>query len=658
MEEVDLKLGGVIAGRYTLQKYFAEGSQGKVWIASESLGAEPHPLVAIKVFRPPTLDGAWAEIRSLATVQHPNVIAYRCAVQVRDRVTGEDAVCLVMERADETAEEWAARSRGPPRFEVELTDLAFGWAEALRECHERMPMILHKDIKPKNLFVVRGRVGKVGDFGISRWTSNVQTKATRSWTYEYAAPEILNERPFGAPADIYALGATLHELWTGRLPYDVSAAAMGARFGGEVNVDAGLPPAWQDALRALLALRPEDRWTAAAFAAWLARQRDARRVAPLKAEVESLRAALSAAESELARVREASAEAARAHKAVAEDLLAQLKAAVALRKAAASTEAKLRAQVAALSIKPSDFFPAEARREELIVTERFVPEPNLEREPDARSPGHRAIVVPKLPSWAPDATGWADAVEQDAWGVCAIVRFLMAPAGHRIVDLRFRWAPPGRFTMGSPETEVGRDDDEHQHEIVIDAGFWIADTPVTQALWAAVMGTRPSKFTGDDRPVEQVSWDDAQGFLARLAVLRPGFGAVLPTEAQWEYACRAGTTTATYAGDPTLDSRKNVAPELNAIAWYRANSGRETQAVRTKRANAWGLYDTLGNVWEWCADSAEGERRGLRGGSWGDDARFVRAARRYAVPPGDRFPHFGFRLSRGQVRPVGPEGHP
>ena len=185
----------------------------------------------------------------------------------------------------------------------------------------------------------------------------------------------------------------------------------------------------------------------------------------------------------------------------------------------------------------------------------------------------------------------------------------------------------------------------------------MAETPCTQNLWTAVMDDNPSQFKSPDRPVEQVSFDDVQVFLQRLNEQTPSFGLSLPTEAQWEYACRAGTETATYAGDLVIAGERN-APMLDAIAWYGGNSGVDfdleegsdssdwkgkqyphttagTRAVRRKQPNPWGLFDMLGNVYEWCSDRTEfppedygsdpqtdpagpavGDERVIRGGSW------------------------------------------
>ena len=202
--------------------------------------------------------------------------------------------------------------------------------------------------------------------------------------------------------------------------------------------------------------------------------------------------------------------------------------------------------------------------------------------------------------------------------------------------------------MGSPDTNEEADDDEKPaHPVTLTQGFWMAETPCTQALWAAVMGKNPSHFKSSlDLPVENVSWDDTQVFLQRLNEAVPGLEARLPTEAQWEYACRAGTDDARYGSQ-------------DDVAWYGKNSGAKTHPVGKKPANAWGLYDTLGNVWEWCHDwygaydmahaydpigPAEGSYRVLRGGSWSLNARFVRSAFRYSLEPGIRFDYIGFRL--------------
>ena len=181
-------------------------------------------------------------------------------------------------------------------------------------------------------------------------------------------------------------------------------------------------------------------------------------------------------------------------------------------------------------------------------------------------------------SWHPLAEGcppdWASGWGQDRHGV-----FVEIALGE--VIQRLRWIPPGRFLMGSPEGEPGRFDWEGpRHEVTIGQGFWLFDTACTQALWQAVMGDNPSEFKTADRPVENVSWDDVQVFLKEVDKRVPGLGLVLPSEAQWEYACRAQTA---------------IAPGLDAVAWYLENSGGETHPVGGKAANPWTCWATSGN---------------------------------------------------------------
>lgn len=250
---------------------------------------------------------------------------------------------------------------------------------------------------------------------------------------------------------------------------------------------------------------------------------------------------------------------------------------------------------------------------------------------------------------------WASAWGEDDFGAFAC--FEVAGA-----EQRMRWIERGEFMMGSPEGEKGRFDREGpQHFVSLSHGFWLADTPCTQELWVAVMGSNPSRYQSSRRPVESVSWEDlVEAFLAKLNTAVPRLEAGLPTEAQWEYACRAGTKEATYAGDLSRPERD---PVLKDIAWYARNTGMETMDVAFKKPNPWGLYDMLGNVYEWCADGPRqythqpvtdpkgplGRRRVLRGGSWGSKAEVCRAASRFLIAPGHHIGTVGFRLSRGQV---------
>ncbi|MBI4229424.1 MAG: formylglycine-generating enzyme family protein [Planctomycetes bacterium] len=222
------------------------------------------------------------------------------------------------------------------------------------------------------------------------------------------------------------------------------------------------------------------------------------------------------------------------------------------------------------------------------------------------------------------------------------------------LGMRFRLIPAGEFLMGSPASEAGRDDDETQHRVRITRPFYMGVTEVTQAQWEAVMRSDPSGFKGADLSVDRVSWDDCQEFIRRLNAREAGVTYRLPTEAEWEYACRAGTTTRYGFGDDEA--------RLGEYAWYFANGGR-TYPVGQKRANGWGLFDMHGNVWEWCQDwyaetygsgeqvdpagpGSEDGRRVLRGGSWSNNVGDLRSARRYGSAPSNRLYGCGFRLAR------------
>lgn len=217
------------------------------------------------------------------------------------------------------------------------------------------------------------------------------------------------------------------------------------------------------------------------------------------------------------------------------------------------------------------------------------------------------------------------------------------------VKMRLCWIPPGEFVMGSPVTEAERSNNEDQVRVTLTNGYWIGKYQVTQAQWQAVMGSNPSYFTGADLPVARVSWNNAQEFLQKVNAYlskEEGNRIELPTEAQWEYAARAGEA-GPYSGG-----------SIDEVAWYWENSGKTTHVVGTKRPNSWGLHDMSGNVLEWCSDwygrtlsggldpkgPASGSLKVFRGGSWNGNASYCRIAFRVASDPTDSFFPFGFRV--------------
>ena len=255
------------------------------------------------------------------------------------------------------------------------------------------------------------------------------------------------------------------------------------------------------------------------------------------------------------------------------------------------------------------------------------------------------------------------------------------------VTMEIIYVAPGSFMMGSPSSEEGREDDETQYRVTLTKGFWLGKYEVTQRQWQSVMGNNPSYFKSPERPVENVSWNDCQEFVRAVNARvkeQLGGNARLPTEAEWEYACRAGTNTSLPSGENLDVIGLFNGRGLNQIAWYGGNSSVSfelsngidcsgwkekefsgsfagTHPVGKKGANKWGFHDMIGNVWEWCEDTydkdyysigpaidpcnrASGDYRVVRGGCWGNFACCCRSSYRGRNQPGNRRRNFGFRL--------------
>ncbi len=254
---------------------------------------------------------------------------------------------------------------------------------------------------------------------------------------------------------------------------------------------------------------------------------------------------------------------------------------------------------------------------------------------------------------------WASAWGQDKYGFFADFSVATGPMYWDCVAQRMRWVPPGTFLMGSPEDEWARNENEVQHEVTLTAGFWLADTTCRQELWNAVMQDNPSHFPGDLLPVENVDYDQVHEFFARVAEIVPGLQLQLPTEAQWEYACRAGTQTPFSFGDDITPEQVNYDGNYPYRDGTKGEYRETTVACDSLPANDWGLFQMHGNVWEWCRDwhgpydvtghvvdpvgPKEGSDRVIRGGSWFSYARYARSASRYGYGPGSRWSLRGVR---------------
>jgi len=251
------------------------------------------------------------------------------------------------------------------------------------------------------------------------------------------------------------------------------------------------------------------------------------------------------------------------------------------------------------------------------------------------------------------APGWAEILDRDpdpAVVTDPATRRAITESGHpwrvrhKSSGIEMLLVPGGTYLRGSPASDGEAFSDERpQHQVTISKPFYLGRYEVTQAQWNKVTGINPSRLKGDKRPVEDVSWNYAQSFVTKI-------GLRLPTEAEWEYACRAGITEPRYG-------------DLGAIAWHEGNSEEQTHDVGGKQANPWGFHDMIGNVWEWCEDGYEenayeryvvgatdpfvvvGSSRVVRGGSWDDETGSCRSADRSRVDPTNRF-SCGFRVAR------------
>ena len=245
------------------------------------------------------------------------------------------------------------------------------------------------------------------------------------------------------------------------------------------------------------------------------------------------------------------------------------------------------------------------------------------------------------------------------------------------IDLEMIQCPKGRFMMGSPNDELGRNNDEEAHIVTLTKPFYIGKYEITQSQYEKIIGKNPSKFEGNNKPVDSITYDEAIEFCYRLNAkylhsLPKGYRFDLPTEAQWEYACRAGNGSALNSGKEIMTVDGNC-PNLDETAWYGMNSGYTTHEVGKKKPNAWGIYDMHGNVSEWCRDwfdpylyntdpfddvssrkrllSQAIQRKEInlsrvyRGGCWSDIARNCRSARRFSNSPSYMYNFLGFRVA-------------
>jgi len=639
---VALQPGQTVFERHTLIRQLGRGGMGVVWLArDEKLEQE----VALKFLPEVVALDAEAvrdlkrETRRALRLTHPRIVRIydfiddsRCAGISMEYVEGRTLASMKLDAASGCLSV------------AQLAPWLGQLCEALAYAHTEA-QIVHRDLKPANLMLDAKGALKVADFGISATLSDTTTRASKqassSGTPVYMSPQqMMGEKP-AATDDIYSLGATLYELLTGKPPFysgnvllqvqnkvPPSLAARRVELG--VESAEAIPIAWEETIAACLAKQSEDRPQSAAEV-W-------KRLNGVGPDLAS--APGSTVGPDLGRGRAALAARATAAPPV-------LTSAPSNRFGLATVSPVKFAIIFSLVVvavlsawyfgiaQPEQRRLAEQQRQEEGLLAEVARLENARREAEQ---ARRTGVVPA--SLRRDTTITTDG------------RSITIPD----VNLELLPISAGRFAMGSTN---GSSDEQPVTQVEITRAFWLGKTEVTQAQWEAVMGSNPSKFKGVDRPVEQVSYDDALKFCRKLTErersagrLPSGYEYTLPTEAQWEYACRAGTT-GDYAGS------------LDSMGWYGDNSGNQTHPVAQKQANAWGLYDMHGNVWEWCWDwyadklpggsvrdpvgPSSGPFRVRRGGSYYYTARHCRSAFRYFSEPGLGSDVLGFRLALSSV---------
>jgi formylglycine-generating enzyme required for sulfatase activity len=637
----------ILRERYRIIHQLGHGGMGAVYQAmDENLSC----VVAVKETFATTDEQRRAfrrEAELLANLTHPAL------PRVMDHFTDGEGQFLVMQfvPGHDLAELLDLREQPFPVAKV--LDWGDQLLDALEELHSCNPPIIHRDIKPSNLKVTpKGRVLLL-DFGLAKGAAGQMSTADAGsggrsiygYTAHYAPLEQMRGAGTDARSDLYALGGTLWTLLTGRVPPD-ALSRVGEKEEGNPDplrlaheINAQVPAAVSNALNQAMAVNRHQRQATAA---------------DLRNELRS------------------------AHPEGATQLLPQSR-----------------------SPEPTSLPPDS---DALSPTLKML-EPTSQSSPanPHNVPTIRVDSPPSVPSWdrggnsatasfageknKPGKTGFSFHLR---WGRFALIVgsvLVMAtsivvwratiqerpslsataprptsnggnttatnnPTAGTVVrnqqGIEMVWIPTGSFMMGSTN---GGADEKPAHQVTINYSFYIGKYEVTQAQWQSVMGNNPSNFKdcGGNCPVEQVSWDDAQNFINKLNESNDGFRYRLPTEAEWEYACRAGTT-GDYAGN------------LSEMAWYSENSGSKTHAVGSKRPNDWGLADMHGNVWEWCQDwyhdsyngaPTDGSAwlsggaqmyRALRGGSWFGNATYLRSACRVDDTPGYRVNSVGFRV--------------
>lgn len=601
---------GTIISGFKIESLLGKGGMGEVYLARQ-LSMDRR--VALKILPPrfaannENVQRFLKEVRMAARLEHPNI--------VRAYEAGEDggvyflAMAFVdgLTLADRLTRKGAMGDHEALRI---LRKTALALAYAWNEHH-----IIHRDIKPSNIMLDRRGETLLADLGLSKSIEDTSTTMSGSimGTPNYMSPEQAEGHAnIDFRCDIYSLGATLYHMLTGKMPFHGSSVMEVLRKQlTEPLPDPRASSPWVseacvELLERMLAKKPEARPSS-----WenLITEIDA-----ILSGTPSVKMPLSCGQSVLVRADAPTmpmSEFAPSKPSIPHNIeskpidkeqpLEQPSRTMSVSKMTLLAVSGMIIAFAVVGmrqirnwrghhLKPS----APLSIGTSVVVQVFAPIPKSENPAVSKKSDVSLVINTPSPGFQNPAPLGSFAARKP--GESTIVNL-------DGIDLELVWIPPGSFLMGSPTNEIGRSEDEILHPVTISKGFWLGKYEITQEQWKHVMATNPSrsKLSDTNHPVENVRWDETPEFVAKLNRIVPKGGFRLPTEAEWEYACRAGSTSALYNGHALLSTKGRNQP-LENIAWYGENSKQRTWPVGLKTPNSWGLYDMLGNVWEWCED--------------------------------------------------------